>query len=162
MIIYLLRHGDAPYDAKECERSLSSQGKIDTQNVIRQHLSELAKLQLIVCSTTLRSKQTLQVLSDMLDYPGEVLLSNMLCSSGKVSAVQACINQLIGSRNLESVLLLSHQPLIGDILEYITDQKGLSWSMNTSTFAAIDAASFSRGFGRLESITHSSCSKISS
>jgi phosphohistidine phosphatase SixA len=160
VIIYLLRHGDAPYNIKACERSLSLQGKIDTQNVIRQHLSELAKLQLIVCSTTLRSKQTLQVLSDALDYTGEVLLSNVLCSSEKLGTVEIYINQLISSRNLKSILLLSNQPLIGAILEYITDQKEHSWSMNASTFAAIDAASFSREFGSLKSITHSSFSEI--
>jgi len=100
------------------------------------------------------------VLSDALDYTGEVLLSNVPCSSGKLGTVEIYINQLISSRNLKSILLLSHQPLIGAILEYITDQKEHSCSMSASTFAAIDAASFSRGFGSLKSITHSSFSEI--
>ena len=42
----------------------------------------------------------------------------------KIHTVQAYIDELTDKYNLESMLLLSHQPLIGNILEYIADEKG--------------------------------------
>jgi len=106
-------------------------------------LVRLEKIQLIVCSATPRAKKTLQVVSDVLSYSEKILMDNALCSEGKVDTVQAYIDALIDKCSLKSVLLLIRQPLIGNILECITDETWLAWSMNASSLAAIEAISFS-------------------
>lgn len=52
------------------------------------------------------------------------------------------------------ILLLSHQPLIGKILEYLTDRSGLGWSMTTSSLACLEATAFSRGCAELKWLTN--------
>ena len=111
MLIYLLRHGDAPFEASCGERSLSSQGELETRQVVEQHLDSLLKLQLIVCSPVLRARQTLQVLTDTLNYSGrnysgELLFEDVLRSEGSVAKVERYVDALIDSLNTDQILLL--------------------------------------------------------
>ena len=145
MLIYLLRHGDAPFDSSCGERSLSAQGEIDTRHVVNQHLNELSQLQLILCSPTLRARQTLKTLAEVLDYQGELLFEDVLRSEGQVNAVEHCIDSL----DIDRVLLLSHQPLIGQILEYLTDKPEIGWSMGTSSLVCLDTIAFGQGCAQL-------------
>ena len=145
MLIYLLRHGDAPFDSSCGERALSAQGEIDTRNVVNQHLNELSQLQLILCSPTLRARQTLKTLAEVLDYQGELLFEDVLRSEGQVNAVEHCIDSL----DIDRVLLLSHQPLIGQILEYLTDKPEIGWSMGTSSLVCLDTIAFGQGCAQL-------------
>lgn len=149
MHIYLLRHGDAPYDERSGERSLSARGKTETAAVVEQHLSQLSEVELIVCSPVLRARQTLQVLTETLNYSGELLFEDVLRSEGTVAAVQ----QYVDSLDVARVLLISHQPLIGQLLEYLVDEAGLAYSMTTSSLACLDAITFGRGCATLQRLT---------
>lgn len=154
MLIYLLRHGDAPFESSCGERSLSSQGEIETRQVVEQHQDSLLKLQLIVCSPVLRARQTLQVLTDSLNYSGELLFEDVLRSEGSVAKVERYVDALVDSFNTDQILLLSHQPLIGHMLEYLTDNtgSGLGWSMGTSSLAVLDTTTFGRGCAELKEL----------
>ncbi|MDX2349698.1 MAG: histidine phosphatase family protein [Porticoccus sp.] len=150
MVIYLLRHGDAPFDSSCGERSLSVQGEIDTRHVVNQHLNELSQLQLILCSPTLRARQTLKILTETLNYQGELLFEDALRSEGQLNGVEHCVDAL----DTDQILLVSHQPLIGQILEYLTDKSGIGWSMDTSSLACLDTITFSRGCADMKWLTH--------
>ncbi|MBQ0713064.1 MAG: histidine phosphatase family protein [Porticoccus sp.] len=150
MVIYLLRHGDAPFDSSCGERSLSVQGEIDTRHVVNQHLNELSQLQLILCSPTLRARQTLKILTETLNYQGELLFEDALRSEGQLNVVEHCVDAL----DTDQILLLSHQPLIGQILEYLTDKSGIGWSMNTSSLACLETITFGRGCADMKWLTH--------
>ena len=150
MLIYLLRHGDAPYDSSCGERSLSAQGETDTRQVAQQHIDVLSQLQLMLCSPTLRARQTLKVLTDTLNYQEALLFEDALRSEGHINAVEYCVETL----DIERVLLLSHQPLIGQILEYLTDKPGIGWSMDTSSLACLNTITFGRGCAEMQWLTH--------
>ena len=70
MLIYLLRHGDAPYDSSSNERALSFRGEEEVRSVVAQHSEGLSSLELIVCSPVLRARQTLKVMTETLDSAG--------------------------------------------------------------------------------------------
>ncbi len=150
MLIYLFRHGDAPYDSSCGERSLSAQGETDTRQVVQQHIDVLSQLQLVLCSPTLRARQTLKVLTDTLNYQEALLFEDALRSEGHINAVEYCVETL----DVERVLLLSHQPLIGQILEYLTDKPGIGWSIDTSSLACLNTITFGRGCAEMQWLTH--------
>lgn len=152
MYIYLLRHGDAPFDTICGERSLSNQGKAETRIIVEQHLESLSKLNLIICSPVLRARQTLQILTETLNYSGRLLFEDVLRSEGSVSSLEQYIDTLLASQPVDQILLLGHQPLIGQILEYLTDETGLAWSMGTSALATLEAPVFGRGCAELKSL----------
>ena len=149
MLIYLLRHGDAPYSDMAGERSLSVEGKKNLESVLSQHRTELFGLALVLCSPVLRARQSMTVLAETLNYQGPLLFDDVLCPESSVSAVESRVNSMME----ETVLLLGHQPLIGKLLEYLTDQTGLGWSMTTSSLACLDVTAFSRGCAELKWLT---------
>ncbi|MFT7300038.1 MAG: phosphohistidine phosphatase [Porticoccus sp.] len=150
MLVYLLRHGDAPYDSSCGERSLSAQGETDARQVVQQHIDVLSQLQLLLCSPTLRARQTLKVLTDTLNYQGALIFEDALRSDGHITAVEYCVETL----DVERVLLLSHQPLIGQILKYLTDKPEIGWSMDTSSLACLNTITFGRGCADMQWLTH--------
>jgi phosphohistidine phosphatase len=154
MFIYLFRHGDAPFDSSCGERSLSVQGEIETRRVIKQQMDRLSNLQLIVCSPVLRARQTLQIVKDTLNYTGQLIFDDALRSEGSVAGVECCVDSLMKMYDQEEILLLTHQPLIGQVLEYLTGKTGLAWSMNTSSLASLEAITFGYGCAELRELTH--------
>lgn len=146
MLIYLLRHGDAPYSGIAGERSLSAEGKNDLESILSQHRTELSGLALVLCSPVLRARQTMTVLAETLNYQGPLLFDDVLRPESSVAAVESRVNSVAE----EPILLLGHQPLIGKILEYLTDQTGLGWSMTTGSLACLDVTVFSRGCAELK------------
>lgn len=146
MRIYLLRHGDAPFDQQRGERSLSPLGVSQTKQVVQTAAEELATVEKVVCSPILRAQQTLSVFMEASGYSGAVINSHHLRSEGTLLGVEAYVDRL----QVPSVLLLSHQPLIGNIVEYLTDGAVSGWAMTTSALARLEAPAFGRGCAQLE------------
>ena len=146
MLIYLLRHGDAPYSGIAGERSLSAEGKNDLESILSQHRTELSRLALVLCSPVLRARQSMTVLAETLNYQGPLLFDDVLRPESSVATVESRVNSVAE----EPILLLGHQPLIGKILEYLTDQTSLGWSMTTGSLACLDVTVFSRGCAELK------------
>ncbi len=151
MRLYILRHGDAPYDHRCGERVLSHQGASDTQKIVRRHLAELAATAMIICSPTRRARETFSVVKQTLGDNKPVLFDDCLRSGSSVAAVGAYLDQLDSDGALagKSLLMVSHQPLVGELLDYLTDSYGVGRRMGTSCLANLDLLTFSRGCGKL-------------
>ncbi len=91
-------------------------------------------------------------MTETLNYSGRLLFEDVLRSEGSVSSLEQYIDTLLASQPAGQILLLGHQPLIGPILEYLTDETGLAWSMGTSAFATLEAPVFGRGCAEVKSL----------
>ena len=145
MRLYILRHGDAPYDYDTGERVLSARGEQETQQIVSRYAAELADTSLIVFSPTRRARETLAVATRTLNYSGQLVFDACLRSSSSVGAVEAYFNCL----EAENVMMVSHQPLVGSLLNYLTDSHSPGMMMGTSCLASLDLITFSRGCGQL-------------
>ncbi len=141
----ILRHGDAPFNHSSGERALSELGRAQTEQVVRQRIEELSTTSLIICSPSRRARETLAIASKTLGYTGELLFDDCLRSESSISAV----GQRFNSIEADNVLLVSHQPLVGTMIDYLTDQRGYGMAMGTSCLACLDLITFSRGCGTL-------------
>lgn len=147
MKLYILRHGDAPYTGLHGERALSEKGVQDTRQVIDNRLPQLQSLQHIICSPKLRARQTMEVVVESLAKPElRISFDNCLKTEGTLEGVAAFVDQCPD----ENILLVSHQPLVGRMVNYLADQDGLGYRMGTSCLAAFDLIAFSRGGGTLQ------------
>ena len=145
MQLYILRHGDAPYNALKRERCLSAVGRTETLRIAERHATELAAVPLIVCSPVRRARETLAVLEQSLPVSAEVLFHDCLRSESRIQAVEAFMDNL----NADVVLFVSHQPLVGQMLNYLTDQQSAGMAMGTSCLALLDLIAFGRGCASL-------------
>ena len=159
MELYILRHGDAPYKTLSRERVLSEAGKAETAQVVTARTAELSAVPLIVCSPVRRARETLAVVEQALSNRPQVLFDDCLRSESSVQQVETFVDSL----QADKLLLISHQPLVGHILNYLTDSSGsassstfgggmrmgMGMAMGTSCLASLDLITFARGCGTL-------------
>ena len=103
----------------------------------------LVGLQRIVTSPYQRARQTAAELMRTLNFAGELLVEAALTPAGDAGQVATLIDALGGE-----TLLVSHQPLVGELLCYLTDREDLA-SMDTANLAALDITACARGGARL-------------
>ena len=144
MKLYVLRHGAAePLALSDAARRLTPRGEAEVRAVALACEQRLAGLQRIVTSPYQRARQTAAELMRTLNFAGELLVEAALTPAGDAGQVAALIDTLGGE-----TLLVSHQPLVGELLCYLTDREGLA-SMDTANLAALDITACARGGARL-------------
>ena len=147
MRLYILRHGEsAGVAASDSERPLTDLGRQQTKQVAEQARERLPELDAVLVSPKLRARQTCEIACSILEKAPEITTTGLLKPNADVEALGAFLEQ----REIDSALLVSHQPLAGRLLEYLTDKPGLGPVMGTSCLAALNVIAFSRGCGALE------------
>ena len=147
MKLYVLRHGDAPFTGAHGERALSQKGVAATRQIVVNRLEALKNVQHIVCSPLLRARQTMEVVVAELGNPSlRVSFNDCLKTEGTLDALASFLSRCPE----QDTLLVSHQPLVGRLVNYLADQEGLGYRMGTSCLAAFDLIAFARGGGTLE------------
>ena len=145
MKLYVLRHGEAePHAPSDAARRLTPRGAAEVRTVTLACAQRLAGLQRVVTSPYQRARQTAAELMRTLNFAGELLVETALTPAGDARQVATLIDALGG----EALLLVSHQPLVGELLCYLTDREDLA-SMDTSCLAALDITACGRGGARL-------------
>jgi phosphohistidine phosphatase len=145
MKLYVLRHGEAePLAPSDAARRLTSRGEAEVRAVTQACAQRLAGLQRVVTSPYQRARQTAAELMRTLNFSGEFLVEAALTPAGDAGQVAALIDALGG----EALLLVSHQPLVGELLRYLTDREDAG-PMGTACLAALDITACARGGARL-------------
>lgn len=147
MKLFIMRHGDAPYTGTHGERALSETDIENTRQVINNRRKQLQSLGHIICSPLLRARQTMEVVVAALARPDlRITFDNCLKTEGTIESVAAFLNQCPE----DDILLVSHQPLVGRMVNYLADADGVGHQMGTSCLAAFDLVTFTRGGGTLQ------------
>ncbi|KJF88523.1 phosphohistidine phosphatase SixA [Photobacterium phosphoreum] len=139
MQIYIMRHGEAEnFAASDAERSLTARGIEQSQQMATLLASHLnGELDHVWVSPYLRAQQTWQAMVDTL--PTATLVGSVedITPYGDAETVAEYIKATIETEQPQSLLLISHLPLVG----YLTAElvAGLQPPMFlTSAIAAID------------------------
>lgn len=150
MEIYLCRHGQAEaYASTDTERALTEQGRIDNLRVARQFASHKPEIDLALCSPYLRAQQTAEDLQSIL---GSLRFneSSTLLPDEDVRKLLSLLDDLAETSNVESVLLIGHNPLFSDLLSLLLDGEANRRQLGTSNLAALKCKYVAPGFGELQ------------
>ena len=152
MKLYLLRHGEAAsHAATDSLRPLTALGVHQTQAVVARVAAHMGDLQAIYSSPKLRAQQTAGIVWQYLTKELEQVLPNVVESDAITPSSDITqLGQIIDQHNDTDVLLVTHQPFVGHLIDYLTDQPGLGYEMGTSCLACIDLIAFGRGCGTLQ------------
>lgn len=139
MRIYIMRHGEAQsFAPSDAERPLTACGESHSEQMATQLASQLnANLDLVWVSPYLRAQQTWQAMAKHLPEPKRLMEVDEITPYGEAEEVAAYLKAIIAVERPETVLLVSHLPLVG----YLTAElvPGLQPPMfRTSSVAAID------------------------
>lgn len=118
MNLYLLRHGEAESVASTSEgRQLTEAGHEEVWNVARQFASRHLKLDRCFVSPALRAQQTAATFLDQFFHPPEPETLPELDASQRAAQIMAVLKDEVS----ENILLVSHNPLLSELLALLTD-----------------------------------------
>lgn len=134
MELFILRHGHAEaYAPRDRDRELSTQGRQELQHVLEQSQTELQSAARILVSPYVRAQQTADVVAEYLpDIPRETLI-HLTPDSDPTQLID-----VLNTYCLKSILIVSHQPLVGDLLNSLCGFEAGRHPMDTAALAALD------------------------
>ena len=154
MRVFVLRHGQAETQQTTDEaRNLTAKGREDVALSLQYSLSELTQVQEIWASPLVRAQQTAQIVCDILAAQG-IHLSIKTTDLITPESNPADVFELLQASKLNSVLLASHMPFVGDLLDMFCGSARGYHAMNTSSMALVDCEIPAKNCGDLRWLRH--------
>ena len=139
MRIYIMRHGEAESFAKNDQsRALTLQGKAQSQQAAKYLAEHLTESEFTVwVSPYLRAQQTWKTMEASLPTPQQILTQQEITPYGNAESVAEYIKAYLNIEKPESLLLVSHLPLVGYLAaEFVPNL--VPPMFQTSTIIALD------------------------
>lgn len=117
--LLLMRHAKSSWKDESLadhERPLKKRGKKDSKLIAKVIKKKDLIPDLILCSSAVRTKETVEVLTDVLDYDGEIIYSDELYMGEPQDFVNA-LKDL--DEKYETVLIVGHNPGLEAYLQII-------------------------------------------
>jgi phosphohistidine phosphatase len=116
MKLFIARHGEASFDADtDFSRPLTQRGIDQTRVLADQNLSTLNEVRSIWASPLLRAQQTAKIYQEILEL--DIHTQPFITPD---SSPKQVLRQL-SKANLDSLLIVSHQPLVGDLVSLLVE-----------------------------------------
>ncbi|KTB66898.1 phosphohistidine phosphatase SixA [Pseudomonas syringae] len=150
MKVWVLRHGEAQSRARsDAERELTAHGR---EEVLKSavHLSDKA-VQRIIASPYVRAQQTAELVRQSLGFSEPITTVPWLTPDSTPRQVLAQLDQL----GLDEVLLVSHQPLVGELIGVLANgSPQQAQPMSTASLAELEGEFATAGGMTLNSVRH--------
>lgn len=154
MQIFVLRHGQAePQKTTDELRNLTAKGRADVAASVNYSLAELINVKEIWASSLVRAQQTAQIVQEILSTQGIIVAIKTTDLITPESNPSGLFDSLQAS-NIESVLLASHMPFVGDFIDVFCGSAPGFHSMNTSSLALIECNVAAASCGELRWLRH--------
>jgi phosphohistidine phosphatase len=154
MQIYILRHGQAePQKTTDSARNLTAKGRADVATTLGYSLSDLITVQKIWTSSLVRAQQTAHITYDFLAQKG---VGGSLKTTDLIlpEADPYVLFNALYEAQLESILLVSHQPLVSQVIDLLCGSYNGFHPMNTSSLACVDCETVAVKMGKLRWLRH--------
>lgn len=150
MEIFILRHGRAePYTASDHSRQLVESGRHDVSRVLQSSVEDLLAVQQVWASPLIRAQQTAEIALQFVDvklFQTTDFLAPDIDPQAVIHQLQLC--------GLSSLLLVSHQPLVSRLMEWMCGAEPRTHPMDTAALACIDTDLVGAGAGYLRWLRH--------
>ncbi len=146
MELFLLRHGEAGYQEHiDAQRELTERGTLQLQQILRASHRALDTVQKVWVSPYVRTQQTFAVAKGFLPPDVAVSTTELLTPEEDPLFMLGVIERA----NVQSALLVTHQPLVGTLLNWLCHFAPGEHVMGTSALAALDVDGFYQGGANL-------------
>lgn len=135
--------------ATDRERELTDRGRLDNLEVARQfankHPGRGPEIDLTLCSPYLRARQTADDLQSVL---GQLRFNetDSLVPDSDVRKLLSLLDDLAETTNVNSVLLVGHNPLFSDLFSLLVDGEVNSRQLGTSNLVCLESKVVAPGF----------------
>ncbi len=154
MQIYILRHGQAePQKTTDEMRNLTDKGRLEVAASLNKAGADLKSVQQIWASPLIRAQQTAEIASNYLVQQGirvPIKMSELIVPE----ADPFLFFDALRDAQLASVLLVSHQPFVGQVLDLLCGRVSGFHTMNTSSLACVDCEIVAAKMGVIRWLRH--------
>lgn len=151
MILTLLRHGQAGTAAYDEARELTSLGVSQTEQCCQSALDFLMPpLDMMVVSPYQRAQQTAEIARQYF-LPKFTITTDVLTPESPLPVLIELLNEKISQLETQapSILLVGHQPLLGNLLSYLTGDRHMAYGVTTSSLSVLELDALVPGFASL-------------
>lgn len=146
MQVFILRHAEAELRAAtDFARNLTANGIQQLAQVMSRHTAALAGISQVWVSPYERTQQTLQQIAHLLPAGARIETSEDLTPESPVQLLIPLLERSVG----EHVLLISHQPLVGEAVSQLCGLPPGYVRLGTSAFTHIDLPLVAFGQGHV-------------
>lgn len=151
--LLLLRHGEAYHSSPDELRQLNEQGRKEVEKALNKAADLVPQIDEIFHSGLVRAMQTAEIAADMLapQTSDGSLLPQYLDGITPWGDPKSFCDQLMQLEDLESILVVTHNPFVEDLVEYLTDQ---CVRITTGTLVYLKVDFLDRGCCSLEWLKH--------
>jgi len=147
MYVFFMRHGEAVTQAEsDAARNLTDAGRHDVAATIKRSMQEPVFTDIIDeiwCSQYVRAQQTAEIVSTLINKP--IIIKEGLSPTDNPD------NLIQEIRDTEkTILVVSHQPLLGTLVDRFAGLETGRYRMGTSALAAIESELVAYGCGELK------------
>lgn len=149
--LYIMRHGQAQARAAtDAERALTSRGEDEVRQMVASLANDMAGLEQVWVSPYRRARQTAAIANQVLGRGAEPTLTELLVPEARIEPL--C--EQIQNCQQSSLLLVSHMPLVGELLHYLTGAEPGRYGMGTASIACVTLDVVAAGLGQLQWLHH--------
>jgi len=154
MQLFILRHGQAESQKTTDEaRNLTFVGRRDVAAMAARSLTELKTVQQVWVSSLVRAQQTAQIVCDELQKC-DVTFTRSTTDLLVPEANPLLLFDALQAAEVESILWVSHQPLVGQLIDMFCGSYPGFHDMGTSSMACIDYEVAAVNMGTLRWLRH--------
>ena len=134
MRIFILRHGEAEHNTRpDSNRQLTPRGIMETEAILDRQLEHLKSVKDIWASPYVRAQETASLVQKRLPHLQIQTTDLLVPESNPIRLANA-----LEAANEESVILVSHQPLVGVFLDWIAGLEPGCQRLGTSALVMLE------------------------
>lgn len=154
MNLFILRHGEAePISSSDRQRELTVRGRQQIVSMVERNKNKLANVQMVFASPFVRTQQTAQVFIETLQaLTGKQFQIHTEDRLTPDRSPQEVLELLCKQDANANIILISHQPLVSELVSSFCERDAHSLSMPPATLASITLDPVGMGFGQLNFI----------
>lgn len=150
MNLFVLRHGQAQARAEsDMQRQLTDKGRTQVARMVDRCLEDLDQVTLIWASPYVRAQQTAEIVAERLEDV-QINTTELLLPEASEEALIAQLALFDG----DALLLVSHQPLVGQLVDRLCGAEPGRHAMGPGSLAAIELDPVAGGLGELLWLHH--------
>ena len=130
MRLLILRHGDAVLGGPDQSRHLSDYGREQVHKQVLRHYQDINAVDVVVSSPYIRAAQTAEIVVQATAVKSIEWLDDLV-PHGSLRLIEAFLQQ----HQASNVMLVSHLPLVGLLIDYLTGETASS--MGTASLASL-------------------------
>ena len=143
--IFIMRHGEAEAVAEtDLLRELTPSGQQDILQMVADNADDLALVDTLWVSPYMRAQQTAQLVATQLPKP--IQTQTFLTPAGNPKDVISALAE----HSDQTILIVSHQPLIGTVVDNLAGLEPGRYRMGTGALAYIQTDIYASACGELQ------------